>query len=156
MLYPCKSSALTITQIVYSSHGLACQLIMQPTFLHHHTQLALLTDVNAVPLAASVQVRCTTQLCIRSPGAGCGSCSQALLYMLGGDSPCLCMLQWVLHHSPNTAAGKHTSSRRIVVSGALDALAAALQVGQLRHGCSVDAQACTYPAADIDRILTLD
>lgn len=71
-------------------------------------------------------------------------------------SPCLHMLQWVLKNRPNTAAGKSTSMRRFVVSGALDALAAALQVGQLRHGCSVDVQACTCPAAGGDQILRLD
>jgi hypothetical protein len=33
----------------------------------NHAQLALLMDVNTVPLAASVQVRGAAQLCIRSP-----------------------------------------------------------------------------------------
>jgi hypothetical protein len=66
------------------------------------------------------------------------------------------MLQWVLDDSPKTAAGRYTSMRRIVVSGALDALAAALQVGQFRHGCLVDTQACTRPAAASNQILTFD
>ena len=66
----------------------------------------------------------------------------------GWLSPCLCVLQWVLHASPNTAAGKYTSTQRIIVSGALDALAAVLQVGRSHHICSFDTQACTNPAAD--------
>ena len=109
-------------------------------------QMALATDFNAFQLGMSVKVGSSPCMCARR---SCVCCHTNLMYYFVQRSSCtmlLCMLQILLNRAKAEPA---TDISVIFSSGALDRLAAVLQVVLSSQACCSAADRLAYQTSDV-------